>query len=78
MMFQKAQYWPRMLERIPPEAREHLPRSARSGTGEVRAWISVAVAMQRAATVVDYVPAHCTQTGCGFVCWPPAEGDTAG
>jgi protocatechuate 4,5-dioxygenase beta chain len=43
----------------------------RSGTGEVRAWISVAAAMQRPATVVEYVPAHCTQTGCGFVSWPP-------
>ena len=29
MMFQKAQYWPRVLERIPAEAREHLPQSAR-------------------------------------------------
>src|SRR5438552_17431062 len=29
MMFQKAQYWPRVLERIPAEAREHLPHSAR-------------------------------------------------
>jgi protocatechuate 4,5-dioxygenase beta chain len=29
MMFQKAQYWPRMVERIPAEAREHLPKSAR-------------------------------------------------
>jgi protocatechuate 4,5-dioxygenase beta chain len=45
----------------------------RSGTGEVRAWISVAAAMRRPATVVDYVPAHCTQTGCGFVYWPAAE-----
>ena len=44
----------------------------RSGTGEVRAWISVAAAMRRPATVVDYVPAHCTQTGCGFVYWPAA------
>ena len=43
----------------------------RSGTGEVRAWISVAAAMKRPAQVVDYVPAHCTQTGCGFVCWSP-------
>lgn len=40
-----------------------------SGTGEVRAWISVATAMKRPARVVEYVPAHCTQTGCGF--WPP-------
>src|SRR5215831_12502534 len=29
MMFQKAQYWPRMIERIPAQAREHLPHSAR-------------------------------------------------
>ena len=29
MMFQKAPYWPRVLERIPAEAREHLPGSAR-------------------------------------------------
>ena len=43
----------------------------RSGTGEVRAWINVAAAMKRPAQVVDHVPAHCTQTGCGCVCWPP-------
>jgi protocatechuate 4,5-dioxygenase beta chain len=43
----------------------------RAGTGEVRAWISVAAAMNRAARVVDYVPAHSTVTGCGFVYWPP-------
>jgi hypothetical protein len=41
-----------------------------TGTGEVRAWISVAAAMKRPAKVVEYVPAHCTQTGCGFVYWP--------
>ena len=29
MMFQKAEYWPRMVGRIPAEAREQLPRSAR-------------------------------------------------
>src|SRR5215470_17476360 len=33
-------------------------------------WISVAAAMNRRATIVDYIPAHCTQTGCGFVHWP--------
>ena len=58
------------------EALQHLftfdSDSMRAGTGEVRAWISVAAAMRRPATVVDYVPAHCTQTGCGFVYWPPA------
>ena len=43
----------------------------RAGTGEVRAWISVAAAMNRPARVIDYVPAHSTVTGCGFVYWPP-------
>jgi len=49
----------------------------RSGTGEVRAWISVAAAMKRPARVIDYIPAHCTQTGCGFVCWSAAESHEA-
>jgi protocatechuate 4,5-dioxygenase beta chain len=46
----------------------------RSGTGEVRAWISAAAAMNRPAKVVEYVAAHCTQTGCGFAYWPPEAG----
>jgi protocatechuate 4,5-dioxygenase beta chain len=62
------------LERNDVAALEHLftfdSDTLRSGTGEVRAWISVAAAMKRPATVVEYVPAHCTQTGCGFVYWP--------
>jgi hypothetical protein len=29
--------------------------------------------MNRAAKVVDYVPAHCAQTGCGFVYWPARD-----
>jgi protocatechuate 4,5-dioxygenase beta chain len=62
------------LQRNDLEALQHLftfdSDSMRSGTGEVRAWISAAAAMNRPATVVDYVPAHCTQTGCGFVYWP--------
>lgn len=45
----------------------------RSGTGEVRAWISVAAAMNRPARVVEYVPAHCTLTGCGFAYWPVVQ-----
>lgn len=64
------------LERNDLAALEHLftfdSDTMRSGTGEVRAWISVAAAMRRPAKVVEYVPAHCTQTGCGFVYWPPA------
>jgi len=63
------------LERNDVAALQHLftfdSDGLRSGTGEVRAWISVAAAMRRPATVVEYVPAHCTQTGCGFVVWPP-------
>jgi protocatechuate 4,5-dioxygenase beta chain len=66
-----------ILERLEHDdvaALEHLftfdSDNLRSGTGEVRAWISVAAAMRRPATVVEYVPAHCTQTGCGFVYWP--------
>ena len=48
--------------------------AVRSGTGEVRAWISVAAAMNRPARIADYVPAHCPQTGCGFVYWQPCDG----
>src|SRR2546422_11570760 len=29
MMFQKAQYWPKVIDRIPAVAREQLPKSAR-------------------------------------------------
>jgi protocatechuate 4,5-dioxygenase beta chain len=62
------------LERNDLEALKHLftfdSDNMRSGTGEVRAWISVAGAMKRPAKIVDYVPAHCTLTGCGFAYWP--------
>jgi protocatechuate 4,5-dioxygenase beta chain len=42
------------------------------GTGEIRAWITVAGAMEEAgahATVLDYVPAAKTVTGLGFAYW---------
>jgi hypothetical protein len=62
------------LERNDLPALNHLftfdSDNLRSGTGEVRAWISVAAAMARPARTVDYVPAHCTFTGCGFSYWP--------
>ena len=62
------------LERNDVKALEHLftfdSDNLRAGTGEVRAWISVAAAMKRPAKVIEYVAAHCTQTGCGFVYWP--------
>ena len=49
---------------------DELVEGLRVGTGEVRAWISVAAAMNRPAKFVEYTAAHCTQTGCGFVYWP--------
>jgi protocatechuate 4,5-dioxygenase beta chain len=50
----------------------------RSGTGEIRAWISVAGAMRRPAKIVDYVPAHHTLTGLGWAYWEPVEAPRAG
>ena len=68
------------LERNDVEALKHLftfdSDNMRAGSGEVRAWISVAAAMKRPAKVVEYVPAHTTVTGCGFVYWPPVESAT--
>ncbi|MGH2602665.1 MAG: hypothetical protein ACRDJ9_25175 [Dehalococcoidia bacterium] len=65
------------LERNDLDALKHLftfdSDNMRAGTGEVRAWIAVAAAMKRPATIVEYVPAHTTVTGCGFVYWPPVE-----
>jgi protocatechuate 4,5-dioxygenase beta chain len=48
------------------------------GTGEIRAWITVAGAMEEMgsrARVIDYVEAAKTVTGLGFAYWP--EGQTA-
>ncbi len=48
----------------------------RGGTGEVRSWITVAGAMEylgAKATIVDYLPAPETQTGCGFAYWLPSS-----
>ena len=45
----------------------------RGGTGEIRAWITVAGAMEQAgssATVVDYIPANHAVTGLGWAYWP--------
>ncbi len=43
----------------------------RSGTGEIRAWITVAGACEgQPATVVDYIPARQSVTGLGFAYWP--------
>jgi protocatechuate 4,5-dioxygenase beta chain len=70
------------LERNDVAALQHLftfdSDTLRSGTGEVPAWISVAAAMNQPARVIEYVPAHCTQTGCGFVAWPAVAGHGTG
>lgn len=47
----------------------------RGGTGEIRAWITVAAAMGRAATVLDYFPSHHAKCGLAFAYWPE-QGDT--
>jgi hypothetical protein len=47
--------------------------SVRSGTGEIRAWITVAAAMDRPAEVIDYMPIHTLVTGIGFAAWPTVE-----
>jgi protocatechuate 4,5-dioxygenase beta chain len=44
-----------------------------SGTGEIRAWITAAAAMDRKATIIDYLPIHSAFIGCGFAYWPDAE-----
>ena len=46
----------------------------RGGTGEIRAWISVAAAMQRPAIVVDYIRAHHAKAGLAFAYWPAIAG----
>ena len=70
------------LERNDTEALKHLftfdSDTMRGGTGEIRAWISVAGAMQQPATVVEYVRAHHTKTGLGFAYWPAVEAEDRG
>lgn len=41
----------------------------RGGTGELRAWISVAAAMDRPAHIVEYFSSHHAKIGCGFAYW---------
>ena len=45
----------------------------RGGTGEMRAWITAAGAMEEMgsrAVIVDYIRAHHAVTGLGFAYWP--------
>ncbi|ETW92770.1 MAG: hypothetical protein ETSY1_42190 [Candidatus Entotheonella factor] len=66
------------LERNDGEALQHLfmfdSDTLRGGTGEIRAWISVAGAIQRQAKVLDYIAANHAKCGLGFVYWP-VEGE---
>ena len=67
------------LERNDTEALTHLftfdSDTMRAGTGEIRAWISVAGAMNRRANVVDYMRIHHAKTGCAFAYWPAVESE---
>lgn len=42
----------------------------RGGTGELRAWITVAAACQWPGKTVEYIPSHHSKTGLGFCYWP--------
>ena len=66
-----------VLERIKRNQGEKLKNlftfdsdTLRGGTGEIRAWIAVAAAMGRAATVLDYFPSHHAKCGLAFAYWP--------
>lgn len=66
-----------VLERIAGEDSEALTNlfsfdsdTLRGGTGEIRAWITVAAAMGRPATVVDYFVSHHAKCGLAFAFWP--------
>ena len=69
------------LERNDLEALKHLftfdSDTMRGGTGEIRAWITVAAAMDRPAKVLDYIRAHHAKTGLGFAYWPASPDDLA-
>ncbi len=67
------------LERNDGEALKHLftfdSDTMRGGTGEIRAWITVAGAMRRRATVLDYMSANHAKCGLGFAYWPTETAD---
>jgi hypothetical protein len=43
------------------------------GTGASRAWISVAGAVRRSATVLDYIRVRHAKASLAFAYWPVAE-----
>lgn len=70
-------WFPERLARNEGEALQHLftfdSDTLRGGTGELRAWIGIAGAMQRPATAVEYIPAHHAKCGLGFAYWPSPD-----
>ena len=70
------------LERNDGDALKHMftfdSDTMRGGTGEIRAWISAAGAMQRPAQIVEYIRAHHAKTGIGFAWWPAVEAPRSG
>jgi len=71
------------LERNEGEALKQLftfdSDTLRGGTGEIRAWITVAGAMRRPAKVLDYIRAHHAKVGLAFAYWPALDAhDDAG
>ncbi|HTP95280.1 MAG TPA: hypothetical protein VMK05_05485 [Burkholderiales bacterium] len=70
-----------VLERIARNRGEQLQSlftfdsdTLRSGTGELRAWITAAGACRWPATIIDYIPAHHAKTGLGFAYWGERQG----
>jgi protocatechuate 4,5-dioxygenase beta chain len=65
------------LERNDSEALKHLftfdSDTLRGGTGEIRAWITVAGAMRRPAKVLEYIGSHHAKVGLGFAYWPAVD-----
>ena len=66
-----------VLERIEHDRAEELcglftfdSDTLRGGTGEIRAWITVAAASGRSARIVEYVASHHAKAGLGFAYWP--------
>jgi hypothetical protein len=70
------------LEHNDGEAIQHLftfdSDTLRGGTGEIRAWITVAGAMQHRTAVVDYIRAHHAKVGLAFAYWPSVEAAETG
>lgn len=67
------------LQRNDVDALEHLfafdSDTQRAGTGEIRAWLTAAAAMNRRFELLDYMPVHSGQCGNAFGIWPQSVAD---